>query len=58
MLQLISMVLKQQERGRNISEIADRLDVEFGIVDKIVKISRTLNTQDPEQVLVVYIQEE
>ncbi len=51
LLQLIAMVLKQQERGRNISEIADRLDVEFGIVDKIVKISRTLNTQDPEQVL-------
>lgn len=58
LLQLISMVLKQQERGRNVSEIADRLDVEFGVVDKIVKISHTLNTQDPEQVLVVYMQEE
>ncbi len=48
---LISNVLRQSGKGVSTVEIADELDMEFDTVDEIIKLSQTLNTQDPEKIL-------
>lgn len=48
---LISNVLRQYGKGKSIDEIANWEDVDCEEVDKILKISQTLNTQDPKEIL-------
>lgn len=48
---LISNVIRQSGKGVSTIAIADELDMEFDTVDEIIKLSQTLNTQDPKKIL-------